>query len=179
MSQSVTLCQTVHDLLVEAADGPDLSAHQIALVDRHLTTCSACRQDGALRTRATASLAAMPVLTPDPARQEALRQKVARRGPGRRRDVRHWLTTPVPAYGAVAAALVLFALAGALKPSHDMPPLNLTLAAVADTSLPAPVLTQADSYNVLANIRLLDGALQTAPLLTDSLDRAVFPGTQL
>jgi len=89
-----------------------------------------------------------------------------------------WIKAPVPAYGAIAAALVVFALAGA-PGENRASPAESSLAAVADTSLPSPVLTRADSYNVLANIRLLDRTLKAVPLLTDSLDRAILPGTQL
>lgn len=79
---------------------------------------------------------------------------------------------------AVAAALILFALAGALG-EHRTAKVGTTLTDVADTSLPTPALTRADSYNVLANIRLLNHSLNAIPLLTDSLHRAALPGTQL
>tara|TARA_B100000809_G_scaffold239467_1_gene261039 strand:+ start:416 stop:688 length:273 start_codon:yes stop_codon:yes gene_type:complete len=79
---------------------------------------------------------------------------------------------------AVAAALILFALASALG-EHRTTKVGTTLTDVADTSLPTPALTRADSYNVLANIRLLNHSLNAIPLLTDSLHRAALPGTQL
>ena len=118
----------------------------------------------------------MSTRTPGPVGRGGLRGGVASRR--QRCSLRGWLTAPVPAYGAVAAALVVFALAGALGEYRDMP-VDAKLAAVADTSLPAPVLTRADSYNVLANIRLLDRSLNAVPLLTDTLHRAALPGTEL
>jgi hypothetical protein len=170
----VTLCQTVHDLLTGATDGLYLNAHESALIDQHLAACGACRRDESVCARA-----------PRPPWLQCRYRHQTR--PARRicgelslawRRVRRWLTTPVPAYGAVAAVLVVLALVGAREEKPDSPS-NMSLAAVADTILPSPVLTQADSYNVLANIRLIDHTLQAVPLLTDTLDRAVLPGTQL
>ena len=177
----VSQCETIHGLLL-ASDDDGLTAHERAQIDNHidshLATCSACRRDEALRARASAAFAAMPVPRPDAARRQALRQAVAERQRSWLPRFGDWLRTPVPAYSAVAAALVVFALAGVPGDRRDSPA-DLTLAAVADSSLPSPVLTQADSYNVMANIRLLDRTLQAVPLLTDSLDRALLPGTQL
>ncbi|HJP32796.1 MAG: hypothetical protein QF689_00700 [Candidatus Latescibacteria bacterium] len=171
-----TPCETVHALLASADDDLGLTSHERRLVDDHLAGCSACHQDEALRRRAVKGLAALSTPTPDPVRRDVLRRAVASRS--QRGSLSGWLTAPIPAYGAVAAALVVFALAGALGENRDIP-VDAKLAAVADTSLPAPVLTRADSYNVLANIRLLDRSLNAVPLLTDTLHRAALPGTEL
>ena len=44
--------------------------------------------------------------------------------------------------------------------------------------LPAPSLSRADSYDVLANLRLVDSAV-VVPLLTDTLERSALPGARL
>ena len=175
--QPVEFCMTVSELCLRAADDTPLSSHERALVDTHLADCTQCRQEQALHGVAASALRSMAVAEPDPARRSRLRRAVAqRRGPWR---LNRWLTTPVPAYGAVAASLIVFALAGAFGGAHQTlatTPMMSSLAAVADTSLPTPVLTRADSYNVLANVLLLKRVLPVMPLLTDTLDRAA--GTQ-
>jgi predicted anti-sigma-YlaC factor YlaD len=170
-------CESIY-ALVDSLD-TEPTPDQRAQIERHLAVCDHCRRDLAFveRTAAIWSAAATPV--PHPALAVRLRAAVAAR---RRRSLverlSDWVSVPVPAYGAVAAALALVALVGGLGDAAPPPTrAAASLVALADSSLPRPVLTRADSDNVLANIRLLD--LSGSEPRTDSLDRAALPGRRL